>query len=432
MSASAESNSATTRRALNKLTDARIRAFVRSARAGKAPKKKLFDGGGLYLTITPAGTPVWRMKYRLGGIERLYAVGTYPAVGLEKARAEREELKALLKQGRDPVQTRALERAAGAEAAENTLEDVARAWLAKHRGHWSDTHYTKSRQALDRYIIPRLGRLPVRDIKPAMVAHAIEAIVRRGARETALKVLQHVASVFRYAQARGLRDDNPAEPVYEVLPRRPKKKRMPALLKLAALGEVLRKADQAKLSPAVRMAHRLCAFSAARISNVVEAEWKEFDLDGDVPTWTIPRAKMKSRDREHDHRIILPPQIAEELGAWREETGGKGYVFPSPAGEGHITREAVEKAYRETLGLRDKHSPHGWRSAFSTLARDHGFERDVVELALDHIHDNDVVRAYDRGERLAQRIKLVQWWGEQLAKAQRGAEVVPLGKGKAG
>ena len=37
----------------------------------------------------------------------------------------------------------------------------------------------------------------------------------------------------------------------------------------------------------------------------------------------------------------------------------------------------------------------------------------------------DVVRAYDRGERLQQRIKLMTWWGEQLAEAQRAADVVP-------
>jgi hypothetical protein len=47
----------------------------------------------------------------------------------------------------------------------------------------------------------------------------------------------------------------------------------------------------------------------------------------------------------------------------------------------------------------------------------------VVELALDHIHDDDVARAYDRGERLQQRVKLASWWGEKLTQAQRGAEV---------
>ena len=79
--------------------------------------------------------------------------------------------------------------------------------------------------------------------------------------------------------------------------------------------------------------------------------------------------------------------------------------------------------YRVTLELEDKHTPHGWRAAFSTLAREEGeFDQDVVELALDHIHNNEVVRAYDRGERLEKRIKLMQWWADRLAQAERRAQ----------
>ncbi|MBK9395339.1 MAG: hypothetical protein IPN40_16290 [Uliginosibacterium sp.] len=48
-----------------------------------------------------------------------------------------------------------------------------------------------------------------------------------------------------------------------------------------------------------------------------------------------------------------------------------------------------------------------------------------MELALDHAHDNDVARAYDRGERFVQRVELFNWWGEQLG-GQRGARVIPL------
>jgi integrase len=176
----------------------------------------------------------------------------------------------------------------------------------------------------------------------------------------------------------------------------------------------------------VRLAHRLLAFSGVRVSNVIGAEWPEFDLDGETPTWTIPRAKMKARDRHHDHKVILGPTIAAELRKWRQTIGGKGYAFKSPIGNKHITPESLEKAYRDTLSLKDKHTPHGWRAALSTLARENGFERVVVELALDHVHDNEVVRAYDRGQRLEQRVKLMQWWDAQLSMAQRGADVVPL------
>jgi hypothetical protein len=51
-----------------------------------------------------------------------------------------------------------------------------------------------------------------------------------------------------------------------------------------------------------------------------------------------------------------------------------------------------------------------------------------VELTLDHIHDNEVARAYDRGERLQQRIELALWWDKQLGRAERGADIKPIGR----
>ena len=91
----------------------------------------------------------------------------------------------------------------------------------------------------------------------------------------------------RLAQARGLRSDNPAEPVHEVLPAK-KPGRMPALLTFPALGAVLRGAEAAHLSPAVRIAHRLTTFTVARISNIVEASqfWRShWGLS--VRTWPL-------------------------------------------------------------------------------------------------------------------------------------------------
>ena len=139
-----------------------------------------------------------------------------------------------------------------------------------------------------------------------------------------------------------------------------------------------------------------------------------------------PTVKKEVRTRFTDHRIPLCSEMATELRHWKKIVGGRGPVFPSPANEKPITREGVEKAYRVTLNLRGKHVPHGWRSAFSTLARDQGFAREVVELALDHAHDNEVARAYDRGERFTQRVELFNWWGEQLTAAQHGAKIITL------
>lgn len=414
-----------------KLSIKQIDAFIVRHRAGKeAPHTKLSDGDGMYLTVTKAGTPVWRVKYRHGGAEGTYSIGAYPEVSLTAARSERERVRSLLKVGQNPVQAKALERAASVASSGNTFETISNEWLRQRQKQWSAVHYEKSSRAMERDVLPALGRLPMAEIRPAMITSVVERIASRGALDTARKVRQHVAGVFRLAQARGLCDyrENPADPAREVLPRKALQKRRPALLKWTELGDVLRRAELARSSPSVRLAHRLCAFSAARISNVVTARWPEFDLEGDVPSWTIPRAKMKAQDRQHDHKVILGPTIAAELREWKALTGGKGNVFPSPAMPSQpISRESLEKFYRVTLGLSDIHTPHGWRSALSTLAKDEGgFERDVVELALDHVHDNDVVRAYDRGLRLAQRVKLMAWWDSELSRAQRGGDVVPM------
>lgn len=405
-----------------KLTDKAVKAFVAKVECGK----KLADGGGLHLFITPAGGTTWRIKYRIDGKEKIYSIGPYPLVSLSAARVELSEVKALLLENKDPVTARRVNRASNAACADNTFQAVAGEWLAMKQKEWSAGHYTKSARALERDIYPAIGKLPVANITPAIVAKAIEDINKRDVLETATRILQHLNGVFRYAQAKGHCRDNPAGPAREILPRKKDNGRMPALLDWVSLGDVLRRAEMARLSPSVRMAHRLCAFSSARIGNIVNAEWREFHLDDEQPVWIIPRAKMKVATRDIDHRIPLSPEIAAELRQWREIFGSRGFVFPSPQGGKHIGRESIEKVYRVTLKLEGKHSPHGWRSAFSTLARDQGFARDVVELALDHAHDNDVARAYDRGERFTQRVELFNWWGEQLAAAQRGAKIIPL------
>ncbi|MFM9916317.1 MAG: Arm DNA-binding domain-containing protein, partial [Rhizobacter sp.] len=59
-------------------------------------RQRLFDGGGMYLEITPAGGKLWRLKYRFEGKEKLLSLGTYPDIGLKEARKRREEGRQLL------------------------------------------------------------------------------------------------------------------------------------------------------------------------------------------------------------------------------------------------------------------------------------------------------------------------------------------------
>ena len=52
---------------------------------------RLFDGGGLYLEISPADGNLWGLKQRFNGKETRLALGIYPDVSLARAREKRHE-----------------------------------------------------------------------------------------------------------------------------------------------------------------------------------------------------------------------------------------------------------------------------------------------------------------------------------------------------
>lgn len=412
-----------------KLSTKEVEKWVRGTRGAGS---KLSDGGSLWLVTQRSGSASWQFRYSVGGPHaKVLSLGTWPALGLEGAREARDAARAQVAAGLDPAIERKLAAVARAEAHGRTFEAVAKDWLAMKLPAWAESHAVRATRALERDVYPKLGALPIDRIQTVQVSAVIEAIQQRGGgrRETAQKILQQVRAVFEYAQAKGWAQSNPAAPVGRIIAPAPAVKHHPALLTFTELGAVLRAAEAAPISPAVRLAHRLLSFTAVRISNAVQARWEHFDLDAEPPLWSIPRAEMKvSSGRSEPHRVVLAEQIATELRRWKAVRGeSKGYVFPGARGDAPITREAVEKALRVTLGLEGKHSPHGWRAAFSTRAREDGdFDKELVDLALDHIHAGEVARAYDRGARLEKRIALMKWWADALTAAERGGDVVRL------
>ncbi|MFO1196394.1 MAG: Arm DNA-binding domain-containing protein [Burkholderiaceae bacterium] len=79
------------------LTDTAIR------NAKSCPKsRKMFDGAGLYLGVSPAGGKWWRFRYAFGGKAKLLSMGTYPDASLTKARARRDGARKLLADDVDP------------------------------------------------------------------------------------------------------------------------------------------------------------------------------------------------------------------------------------------------------------------------------------------------------------------------------------------
>jgi hypothetical protein len=64
--------------------------------------RKIFDGRGLYLLVMPNGDRYWRWNYRFDGKLKTLALGVYPDVSVDKARARHQFARTLLADGIDP------------------------------------------------------------------------------------------------------------------------------------------------------------------------------------------------------------------------------------------------------------------------------------------------------------------------------------------
>jgi hypothetical protein len=84
------------------LTETAIKAIkpVRHAR-------KVTDGRGLYLLVTPKGALCWRYAYRFARKYKKLCLGVYPDVSLELARSRHELARNLLARGVDPATLKA-------------------------------------------------------------------------------------------------------------------------------------------------------------------------------------------------------------------------------------------------------------------------------------------------------------------------------------
>ncbi|MBM2838512.1 MAG: integration/recombination/inversion protein [Deltaproteobacteria bacterium] len=107
------------------------------------PKLKpvtLFDGGGLFLLVTPSGGKLWRFKYRFDGKERLISFGSYPEKSLSDAREKREEARKQVANGVDPCMARKAQKEISKEQNANSFEVIAREWHAKFTPTWTPGH----------------------------------------------------------------------------------------------------------------------------------------------------------------------------------------------------------------------------------------------------------------------------------------------------
>lgn len=381
---------------------------------------KLTDGAGLYLLVKPNGRKLWRLNYAYLGKQRTLSFGAWPDVGLADARERRDEVRKLIAAGLDPSHEAKLAEARAKLSEENSFKLVAEEWVAKQeREGMSEVTLSKIRWLLAK-AYPRIGSRPVAKITPQEALAVLRSIEATGRYESARRMRSVLGRVFRYAIATTRAEMDPSRDLRGALTV-PKAKHLAAITTPKGAGELMRAIEGYTGHAITLFGLRLSAHLFVRPGELRQAEWSEFDFDRSV--WNIPEQKMKMR---RPHRVPLSTQVIALFEQLWELTGTGRYCFPSFRSPLRPMSENTVNAALRALGFsQEEMTAHGFRAMAATLLNETGkFNPDAIERQLAHMETNAIRRAYTRGEYWDERVRMMQYWSNQLDEMRDGARVL--------
>lgn len=417
------------------------RLHLLTAREVQAAKTGDFsDGGGLTLRVNEAtNSASWVLRYTAPTGKRREA-GLGPAIRgslkqagdtLTNARDAAHEARELLRRGMDPLDERDKRRTAAKE-----VEQVRKAEKAKER--WTlarcgrdyherviertrtDVHARHWIQSLENHMPASIWHRPIVEITPPQLLEALQsatphARARRAGDlgETLRRIRQRLDAIWEDAIFYGRATTNPAAAIRRKLSEsRPVDEKQ----HLNALDYRHAPALLARIRAMPGTAARALEFgvlTASRTKEILNAEWREIDLD--AKTWTVPKERMKAKE---EHVVYLSPRAVEIL------SGQIGQdlrlVFPTaqPGREGLPMSNATLLALLARLEVRQQTTAHGLcRASFSTWANETGAARpDVVEACLAHKEQDRIRASYNRAQFADERRALLDAWAAYLGR----------------
>lgn len=459
---------------LNVLNDKAVKAAESKDKA-----YDIADGQSLYLQVHPRGAKAWKFRFKLNGKQYEMILGHYPAMSLAEARKRRDWAKSKLNDGIDPRDARNAEKAEIKQKAQAHLESeyqkkasdkfTLRAgfelWFeTQKKGASGQGTLDRIESGITRYVLAKIGSMPMAEVETEHLMPVLEdMLLGKDAVPTMAEIVYtNLKRMWRYCGLKGKVKTAPLDLMKDwfyaqqkTTQKRPEHipqhqpsvspQRLPELLQaLRAEGDTI---------PANCL--WLSLYTGVRPAEAREAAWDEIDLDAGL--WVIHASRMK--EHAHDdigHHVPLCRQAVAMLRKMKEKATSK-YVFDTsrgaysgaPLSKGVIgyllTKIGFGQYNGKELNSKDRyHTAHGCRSLFANQANLEvkrrpgcGWDMEVIERQLDHLPEElpgiastAVRRHYVTEQYLESRVKLMNWWGNELERqeALQPAPVVPLRK----
>ena len=395
------------------LTDTKIRNLKR--------KNKLYriaDSQGLTLEINPNGSKLWRHRYRFNNRATMMSLGPYPLVSLLEARQARDKNKQLLLKGINPKQIKDELK----PRIKATFEEMFLKWINKNKNQWSIGYVEDTIQRSNNYLMPKLGKLPIEDIKSSEIRNLLLKIQDTGKLDMLKKVKSILNGVFKYSVGMDIVKINPVRDLPNEIFQRKVEKHYATITDPKEIPWLLEKLEQHEGTYEVRAALVIAPHVFLRPSELTELEWNEIDFDERLIR--INKERMKTKK---PHLVPMSHQVFKAIQNLRNVNINSDYVFPTSRNTTKpITSDSLRLALRRAGIGKDKMTPHGFRSLASTRLNELGYKADLIEIQLSHLPTNKVRAAYNHAEYLDERRLMMQEWSDYLDTLQNKEVVTTL------
>ena len=352
------------RRATARLTKTIIDQAVRGTVCWDA------DIPGFGLRVTPAGSKsfVFQFRSRTNGQGKI-TLGGYPAMTVDQARKIARSHRVAVDEGANPSLDRKVKRDAA------TLNDLARHYCEEYGPNRPLKAKTikSARSLLDRYALPKFGTRKADAITTADI-RVMQQDARKGASGyQANKLLLILSKMFNLGKELGWTSTNPGKGITK-----DHEDQRYSYLSEVEVGALLRACehhDDQHTADAVR----LLLFTGARLREVLNAEWSQFDLQRGM--WTKPSSHTKTKKV---HRLHLAPEVVCLLKNMRTRDLSFRFLFPGK--DGSKPRVDLKGPWAKILKAADigHYTPHDLRRTTASFMLSSGSDISVVGKSLGH------------------------------------------------
>jgi len=413
------------------LSDTTLRAIKATATEHNG-KKRLDDGGGLYLLLAIKGKGdgrAWRLDYTFEGKRKTISLGTYPDTTLKLAREKADKARKSVSEGIDPSVTRKAEKSAQRTKKENdnreasglppisSFQFVAQEWFDSRKHGWSASHASRTHAYLEKDLFPWIGRLEIATIEAPTLLECLRRVEKRGATEAANRLRAQAGQIWRYAIATGkAKRDIAADLIGALTPH--VTKNFSHITDPKQLGQLLRDIEGYGGTPMVKAALRMLPLVFTRPVEFRCAKWADIDLD--AKEWRYVATKTDT-----DHIVPLADQVVQYLRDIYPLTGNGEYVFGVRAGARPLSEATINQALKSLGYTSDVIQPHGFRHTAATMLAEMGWNTDAIDRQLAH-KEQGVKGVYQKAQYLEERKKMMQAWADYTDGLKSGAQVIPI------